>query len=69
MRVKTSATKNGGERNFTGMTGRYVKLEDTIRSFQGLVAGDYDHIPEQCFYMCGAIEEVIENFEKLQAEG
>ena len=54
---------------FTGMTGRYVKLEDTIRSFSGLVAGDYDHIPEQCFYMCGAIEEVIENFEKQQAEG
>ncbi len=54
---------------FTGMTGRYVKLEDTIRSFKGLVAGDYDHIPEQCFYMCGAIEEVLENYEKLQAEG
>jgi len=53
---------------FTGMSGRYVKLEDTIRSFQGLVAGDYDHIPEQCFYMCGAIEEVLENYEKLQAE-
>jgi F-type H+-transporting ATPase subunit beta len=54
---------------FTGMTGRYVKLEDTIRSFTGLVNGDYDHIPEQCFYMCGAIEEVLENYEKLQAEG
>lgn len=53
---------------FTGMTGRYVKLEDTIRSFRGLVDGEYDHIPEQCFYMCGAIEEVIENYEKLQAE-
>jgi len=54
---------------FTGMTGRYVKLEDTIRSFTGLVNGEYDHIPEQCFYMCGAIEEVLENYEKLQAEG
>ncbi|MDX2472262.1 MAG: F0F1 ATP synthase subunit beta [Candidatus Krumholzibacteria bacterium] len=53
---------------FTGMGGRYVKLEDTIRSFRGLVDGEYDHIPEQCFYMCGAIEEVIENYEKLQAE-
>jgi F-type H+-transporting ATPase subunit beta len=41
----------------------------TIRSFKGLVAGEYDHIPEQCFYMCGAIEEVLENYEKLQAEG
>ena len=54
---------------FTGMSGRYVKLEDTIRSFTGLVDGEYDHIPEQCFYMCGAIEEVLENYEKLQAEG
>ena len=54
---------------FTGKAGRYVKLEDTIRSFQGLVAGEYDHIPEQCFYMCGAIEEVLENYEKMQAEG
>ena len=54
---------------FTGMAGRYVKLEDTIRSFKGLADGDYDHIPEQCFYMCGAIEEVLENYEKLQAEG
>jgi len=54
---------------FTGMAGRYVKLEDTIRSFQGLVAGEYDHIPEQAFYMCGAIEEVLEKYEKMQAEG
>ncbi len=54
---------------FTGMKGRYVKLEDTIRSFTGLVAGDYDHIPEQAFYMCGAIEEVLEKYEKMQAEG
>jgi len=54
---------------FTGMDGRYVKLEDTIRSFTGLVDGEYDHIPEQCFYMCGAIEEVLEKYEKMQAEG
>jgi len=51
---------------FTGSPGRYVKLEDTIRSFQGLVAGEYDHIPEQCFYMCGSIDEVVENYEKLE---
>jgi F-type H+/Na+-transporting ATPase subunit beta len=51
---------------FTGSPGRYVKLEDTIRSFKGLVAGEYDHIPEQCFYMCGAIDEVIANYEKLE---
>jgi F-type H+/Na+-transporting ATPase subunit beta len=54
---------------FTGMKGKYVKLEDTLRSFHGLVAGEYDHIPEQCFYMCGDIDEVLENYEKLQAEG
>lgn len=54
---------------FTGMEGRYVKLEDTISSFKGLVAGEYDHIPEQYFYMCGSIEEVIEKYEKAQAEG
>ena len=53
---------------FTGRPGRYVKLEDTIRSFKGLVDGEYDHIPEQAFYMCGAIEEVLENYEKMQAE-
>ncbi|RKZ11702.1 F0F1 ATP synthase subunit beta [bacterium] len=53
---------------FTGMPGRYVKLEDTIRSFRGLVDGEYDHIPEQAFYMCGSIEEVIEKYEKMQAE-
>jgi F-type H+-transporting ATPase subunit beta len=46
-----------------------VKLEDTIRSFTSLADGEYDHIPEQCFYMCGAIEEVLENYEKMQAEG
>jgi len=53
---------------FTGIEGRYVKLEDTIRSFKGLVAGDYDHISEVCFYMCGSIDEVIEKHEKLKAE-
>ncbi|MBU1073716.1 F0F1 ATP synthase subunit beta [bacterium] len=53
---------------FTGAAGRYVKLEDTIRSFKALVAGEYDHIPEQAFYMCGGIEEVLEKHEKMQAE-
>lgn len=54
---------------FTGREGRYVKLEDTISSFKGLIAGEYDHIPEQCFYMCGGIEEVLENYEKTKSEG
>jgi len=52
---------------FTGKVGRYVKLEDTVRSFKGLIAGDYDHIPEQCFLYCGDIDEVLENHEKMQA--
>jgi F-type H+-transporting ATPase subunit beta len=45
---------------FTGTPGVYVKLEDTIRGFKGIVNGDYDHLPEQAFYMVGTIEEVIE---------
>ena len=52
---------------FSGLEGRYVKLEDTIRSFRAVVDGEYDHIPEQCFLYCGAIEEVLENYEKMQA--
>jgi F-type H+-transporting ATPase subunit beta len=50
---------------FTGMPGKYVKLEDTIRSFEELLSGKYDKYPEQAFYMCGAIEEVIEKAKKL----
>jgi F-type H+-transporting ATPase subunit beta len=50
---------------FTGREGRYVKLADTIRSFKGLVNGDYDSLPEQAFYMVGSIEEAIENAKKL----
>jgi F-type H+-transporting ATPase subunit beta len=50
---------------FTGRPGRYVKLEDTIRSFKGVVDGLYDHIPEQAFYMAGGIDEVIENAKKM----
>ncbi len=53
---------------FTGRKGVYVRLEDTIRSFKGLVDGEYDHIPEQCFYMCAAIEDVLDNHEKMKAE-
>ena len=52
---------------FTGRAGKYVKLEDTIRSFKRIVAGEMDDIPEQAFYMCGPIEEVFENAEKMKA--
>lgn len=50
---------------FTGSPGKYVKLEDTIRSFKGLVEGQYDHLPEQAFYMVGDIDEAIEKAKKL----
>ena len=50
---------------FTGMQGKYVKLEDTIRSFEELLSGKYDKYPEQAFYMCGAIEEVVEKAKSM----
>ena len=45
---------------FTGAEGKYVSLADTIRGFQGIGDGDYDHLPEQAFYMVGSIEEAVE---------
>jgi F-type H+/Na+-transporting ATPase subunit beta len=53
---------------FTGSAGKYVKLEDTIESFERVVAGEFDHLPEQAFYMAGGIEDVIENAKKMGAE-
>lgn len=51
---------------FTGTPGKYVKLEDTIRAFKGILEGQYDHLPEQAFYMVGSIEEAIEKAEKMK---
>jgi F-type H+-transporting ATPase subunit beta len=51
---------------FTGFKGKYVKLEDTIRGFQGVCDGKYDDIPEQAFYMQGTIEDVLERAEQLK---
>ncbi len=45
---------------FTGSPGKYVSLKDTIRGFQGILAGDYDDLPEQAFYMVGSIDEAVE---------
>ncbi|HIJ23104.1 MAG: F0F1 ATP synthase subunit beta [Gammaproteobacteria bacterium] len=45
---------------FTGTPGKYVSLADTIAAFKGIVAGEYDHLPEQAFYMVGSIDEVVE---------
>jgi len=50
---------------FTGTPGVFVTLEDTIKGFKGIVAGDYDHLPEPAFYMVGTIEEVVKKAEKL----
>ena len=51
---------------FTGLEGKYVKIEDTVRSFKEIIEGKYDDIPEQAFYMKGAIEEVLATAEKLK---
>lgn len=51
---------------FTGHPGKYVKLADTIRAFKGIVDGEYDHIPESCFYMCGGIEDVLAKYEEVK---
>ena len=53
---------------FTGTPGVFVKVEDTIRAFKGIVAGDYDHLPEAAFYMVGTIEEAIAKAEALAAK-
>jgi F-type H+-transporting ATPase subunit beta len=53
---------------FTGSPGVQVPIADTVRSFKGLVAGDYDHLPEAAFYMVGTIEQAIEKAQRLAAE-
>ena len=50
---------------FTGSPGKYVSLKDTIAGFQGILAGQYDDLPEQAFYMVGSIEEAVEKAQKL----
>ncbi|MDO8465886.1 MAG: F0F1 ATP synthase subunit beta [Gallionella sp.] len=50
---------------FTGSPGKYVTLKDTIKGFKGIVNGDYDHLPEQAFYMVGGIEEAVEKAKTL----
>ena len=51
---------------FTGSPGKYVPLKETIRGFRGILAGEYDHLPEQAFYMVGSIDEVVEKAAKLK---
>ena len=52
---------------FTGSPGKYVSLKDTIRGFKGIVDGEYDHLPEQAFYMVGTIDEAVEKAKKIAA--
>jgi F-type H+-transporting ATPase subunit beta len=51
---------------FTGVPGRYVPIKETIRAFKGIVEGNYDHLPEQAFYMVGTIEEAVEKANTLK---
>jgi len=52
---------------FTNRAGRYVKIEDTVRGFKGLIEGKYDEVQEQAFWMVGGIEEALEQAEKFKA--
>ena len=54
---------------FTGAPGKLVSLEDTVRSFKAVVAGEYDHLPEGAFYMVGSIDEAVAKAEKMKQEG
>ncbi|HEU0135393.1 MAG TPA: F0F1 ATP synthase subunit beta [Allosphingosinicella sp.] len=53
---------------FTGIPGKFVQVEDTVRSFKAVVDGEYDHLPENAFYMVGGIEEAVEKAQRLAAE-
>ncbi|MEE8252032.1 MAG: F0F1 ATP synthase subunit beta, partial [Gemmatimonadales bacterium] len=53
---------------FTGQPGRYVKLEDTVESFERVVSGEFDQLPEQAFYMVGGIDEAVEKAKKMETE-
>ena len=53
---------------FTGAPGKYVPLKETIRGFKGIVNGEYDHLPEQAFYMVGTIDEAVEKAEKMETK-
>jgi F-type H+-transporting ATPase subunit beta len=51
---------------FTGHPGKYVSLSETIRGFKGIINGEYDHLPEQAFYMVGTIDEAVTKAGTLQ---
>ena len=53
---------------FTNIPGKFVQIEDTVKSFKAVVDGEYDHLPEAAFYMVGGIDEAVEKGKKLAAE-
>jgi F-type H+-transporting ATPase subunit beta len=53
---------------FTGREGRYVPIKETVRGFRMILKGEVDHIPEQCFYMCGPIEDALKNYEEQEKQ-
>jgi F-type H+-transporting ATPase subunit beta len=53
---------------FTGIKGKYVKIEDTVKSIKEILDGKHDHLPEQAFYMVGGIEEVVEKAKEMEAK-
>ena len=53
---------------FTGIKGKYVKIEDTVKSIKEILEGKHDHLPEQAFYMVGGIEEVVEKAKEMEAK-
>jgi F-type H+/Na+-transporting ATPase subunit beta len=53
---------------FTGISGVFVQIEDTVKSFKAVVDGEYDHLPEQAFYMVGGIDDVIAKAKKMAEE-
>ena len=68
-RARSSAScrsRSTSPKVFTGQDGKIVPLKDTIRGFKGILAGEYDHLPEQAFYMVGDIEEAVEKAKTLQ---
>jgi F-type H+-transporting ATPase subunit beta len=54
---------------FTGRSGRYVPVRETVRGFKEILDGQHDALPEQAFYMVGTIDEAVEEAKKLEAEG
>ena len=53
---------------FTNIPGKFVQVEDTVRSFKAVVDGEYDHLPEQAFYMVGGIDEAVEKAKRMAEE-